>query len=45
MIFQDSRTAGDPSGIRLGTAAMTSKGYKTKDFKKVAQKIIDVLSQ
>ena len=43
MIFQDQRTASDPSGIRLGTAAMTSKGYKTKEFKKVAEKIIEVL--
>jgi glycine hydroxymethyltransferase len=45
MIFQDNRTAGDPSGIRIGTAAMTSKGYKTNDFKKIAKKIIDTLSQ
>ncbi len=31
------------SGIRLGTAAMTTKGYKEKDFIKVAQLIDRVL--
>lgn len=33
-----------PSGIRLGTPAMTTVGYKEEDFVKVAQKIITVLS-
>lgn len=31
------------SGIRLGTAAMTSRGFKEKEFKQVAEWIIDVL--
>ena len=39
---------GDPlppsqtSGVRIGTAAMTTKGYKEEDFRKVA-KIIDLI--
>lgn len=35
----DSRTPMDPSGIRLGTAAETTRGRKEKDFKKIADKI------
>ncbi|MEG0177736.1 MAG: serine hydroxymethyltransferase [Anaerorhabdus sp.] len=31
------------SGIRLGTAAMTTKGFKEEEFKKVARWISDVL--
>lgn len=31
------------SGIRLGTAAMTSRGFKEKEFEQVAKWIIDVL--
>lgn len=33
-----------PSGLRLGTPAMTTKGYKEDDFRKVAQNIVDRLS-
>lgn len=32
------------SGIRLGTAAMTSRGFKEKEFEKVGDWIIDVLT-
>ena len=35
----ESRSAFDPSGIRLGTAAETTRGKKEKDMKKIAAKI------
>ncbi len=35
----EKRTPFDPSGIRLGTAAETTRGWKEKDFIKCAQKI------
>lgn len=34
----------NPSGLRLGTPALTTRGYKEDDMKKVAQKIIETLS-
>lgn len=40
----DSRSPVDPSGIRLGTAAETTRGKKEKDFKKIAEKIDQVLN-
>ncbi len=39
----DTRPPVDPSGIRLGTAAETTRGKKEKDFKQIAQQIDDVL--
>lgn len=39
----ETRSAFDPSGIRLGTAAETTRGKKEKDFKKIAEKIDKVL--
>lgn len=39
----ETRTAIDPSGIRLGTAAETTRGKKEKDFKLIAQRIDKVL--
>jgi glycine hydroxymethyltransferase len=33
----------NPSGLRLGTPALTTRGYKEKDMVKVAQKIIATL--
>ncbi len=39
----EQRSAFDPSGIRLGSAAETTRGKKEKDFKKIAQKIDMVL--
>ncbi len=39
----DSRTPVDPSGIRLGTAAETTRGRKEKDFKKIADRIDQIL--
>ncbi len=39
----DSRSPFDPSGIRLGTAAETTRGAKEKDMKKIAQRIDKIL--
>lgn len=41
----DSRSPVDPSGIRLGTAAETTRGKKEKDMIKIARKIDKILSQ
>ena len=42
-IPQDPRGVLDPSGIRLGTAAETTRGKKEKDFVKIARDIDQVL--
>lgn len=34
----------NPSGLRLGTPALTTRGYKEDDIRKVAQKIVTTLS-
>lgn len=39
----EKRSPVDPSGIRLGTAAETTRGKKEKDMIKIAQKIDEVL--
>jgi len=39
----DTRKPTDPSGIRLGSAAETTRGFKEKDFVKLARKIDVVL--
>ncbi|MSR71318.1 MAG: serine hydroxymethyltransferase [Candidatus Taylorbacteria bacterium] len=39
----DTRSPLDPSGIRLGSAAETTRGKKEKDFKNIAQMIDRVL--
>ena len=39
----DTRSAMDPSGIRLGTCAETTRGKKEKDFVKIAKKIDEIL--
>ncbi len=39
----DTRSPMDPSGIRLGSAAETTRGRKEKDFKKIAERIDKVL--
>lgn len=41
----ETRSPFDPSGIRLGTAAETTRGKKEKDFKEIAQKIDDILKK
>jgi glycine hydroxymethyltransferase len=42
-IPNETRSAMDPSGIRLGAAAETTRGKKEKDFKLIAKKIDAVL--
>jgi glycine hydroxymethyltransferase len=44
-IPHDPRSPMDPSGIRLGTPAVTTRGMKEKDMQKIAQKIAKVLLQ
>jgi glycine hydroxymethyltransferase len=39
----ETRSPFDPSGIRLGTAAETTRGLKEKDFKKIAERIDKIL--
>ncbi|KKU67665.1 MAG: Serine hydroxymethyltransferase [Parcubacteria group bacterium GW2011_GWA2_47_16] len=39
----DTRKPMDPSGLRLGSAAETTRGKKEKDFRKIAQKIDKIL--
>jgi glycine hydroxymethyltransferase len=41
----DERKPLDPSGIRLGSAAETTRGKREKDFRKIAQKIDAVLRE
>jgi glycine hydroxymethyltransferase len=41
----DARSPMDPSGIRLGTAAETTRGKKEKDFKKIAARIDSILKK
>lgn len=45
MIPYDTRKPWDPSGIRLGTPAVTTQGMKEKDMTKIAQKIYKVLTE
>ncbi len=42
-IPHDPRSPMDPSGIRLGTPAVTTRGMKEKDMQKIARKIAKVL--
>jgi len=42
-IPHDERKPMDPSGIRLGTAAETTRGWKEKDFIKLAKRIDKIL--
>ena len=41
----ETRSSFDPSGIRLGTCAETTRGKKEKDFTKIAEKIDVVLKR
>ena len=43
MIPYDQRTPSDPSGIRIGAPAITSKGFKEKDMLKITQWIFRLL--
>ena len=42
-IANDTRKMMDPSGIRLGTPAITTRGFKEKECARVAELIIDTL--
>jgi len=42
-IPNETRSPMDPSGIRLGTAAETTRGKKEKDFVQIARKIDKIL--
>ncbi len=42
-IPNDTRTPTDPSGIRLGTAAETTRGKKEKQMKQIAIRIDKIL--
>lgn len=44
MVPLDKRTPMDPSGMRLGTAALTSRGMKEKEMSKVASWITAVIT-
>lgn len=39
----DTRKPYDPSGIRLGTPAVTTRGFKEKDIKTLVKRIVDIL--
>ncbi len=39
----EKRKPMEASGVRVGTAAMTTKGYKPEDFVKVAQRIDEII--
>jgi len=39
----EKRSAFDPSGLRLGTAAETTRGWKEKDFEKLAVKMDKII--
>lgn len=39
----DTRKPYDPSGIRIGTPAITTRGYKEKDILRLVKKVVDIL--
>lgn len=41
----EKRSPKETSGVRIGCAAMTTKGYKEKDFIKVAHKIDKIIRE
>ena len=41
----DKRPPSQTSGVRIGTAAMTTKGYTAEDFRRVANRIDEVVRQ
>ena len=40
---REKRKPKETSGVRIGTAAMTTKGYTKEDFKKIARKIDEII--
>ncbi|MCL4404328.1 serine hydroxymethyltransferase [Patescibacteria group bacterium] len=45
MIPYDTRKPSDPSGIRIGTAAVTTRGLKEKDMRRLAERMDKTLSR
>lgn len=45
VIADDTRPPIDPSGIRLGTPAMTTRGFTEKECARVAELIVDTLTR
>ncbi|MEJ0053645.1 MAG: serine hydroxymethyltransferase [bacterium] len=45
MIADDSRKPMDPSGIRFGTPAITTRGFDATDSKRVAELMLEVLAK
>ena len=43
MIPFDQRSPFDPSGIRIGTAALTTRGMKEDEMRKIGDWILEVL--
>jgi glycine hydroxymethyltransferase len=43
MIADETRSAMDPSGIRFGTPAMTTRGMKEKEATRLAELMIETL--
>lgn len=43
VIADDARSAADPSGIRLGTPAITTRGFKEGECARVAELIVETL--
>ena len=43
MIPYDARTPNDPSGIRLGTPAVTTRGMKEPQMREIAKLIAEVI--
>ncbi len=41
----ETRTPINPSGVRLGTAAETTRGKKEKDFVAIARRIDEILKK
>jgi glycine hydroxymethyltransferase len=44
-IADDTRKPMDPSGIRFGTPAMTTRGFKVKESARVAELMIEILTK
>ena len=44
-IADDTRSPMDPSGIRFGTPAITTRGFKEDDSREVAQLMLDILEK
>jgi glycine hydroxymethyltransferase len=41
----DSRPPSDPSGIRLGTPAITTRGFNTESSREIAELIVEILKE